>query len=397
MLIFISLLCAVVAGSRLADSKIEGNTMTTTMPLDRVVYVAMQGLGKVTVEARAGHLSGKLTCESEIANTYCLLWTPEHNAFKFDITGVDNKVNLKLRAFARSTSESIKYKVVSGAGLALPNIGSTFVQLNGIKDVSAHYPLQPASVQDLHVHLQSSSSHRANYANRLTVSHLGAGGKLSTDASGRIATLKLKKPEGPFVHLKVSAEAGSHAILSAEHPKASTASHLAVDTLADPVATQVKSSQLGGLNQAPYDLTYTKSETSTDPITDELVNDGSHWLEDGEPEFRILDEELRVGRVIGRGHFGEVHEVFDFKFGVQAAAKLLKKSRKMKSIGGIREINKEVNVLNKLPVHQNICRFFRAFETTAYVYLPYQDRDRDGELRCRQHVCTIRQKKSHRV
>ena len=367
MLIFISLLCAVVAGSRLADSKIEGNTMTTTMPLDRVVYVAMQGLGKVTVEARAGHLSGKLTCESEIANTYCLLWTPEHNAFKISASESGTHLARLSVAGLSARGGSLTYKVMSGSHLTMDR-PSAHVQLNGIKEVKASVTLDQNSNLGTILRLSTLNPEVAQYSNRLTMHLLGSDQRLGTDASGRRAEILLKTPIGNALELKLSSDAGNKVHLQALHPQ-----HPSVAAHASALSTVRNHPDMGKFSSIKV-LEEVNVKNVPVAHNQEIASahlSHHHWLLDGETEFKILEEEVNYKKLLGRGHFGEVFEALDKRLNIAVAVKVIKKTAELNSDKGKALINSEVKILDRLPVHENVCRFYRAFETQQEVDFDY--------------------------
>jgi hypothetical protein len=282
-----------------------------------------------------------------------------------------------------SSKQPMQFTVYAGEGIDFKQLPNTFIELMGAKSLKVRLSNPSLQKNGLHLSLRSVLT-QADYLNRLTMEVHGQTKKVATDASGRSASIHLSKVEKEHLDVVLSSEAGTTVHFSATSGDLKSSAHLSSAAVHQKTPFKFFSAH------------YVATETSTDPIEDELAYDhDTHWLADGATTFVDVEEELTLGPVLGRGHFGLVHKVFDKRFKVDAVAKFLRKSRKMKEINGATEMNNEVAILNMLPVHPNVCRYFRSFETLEEVGITHQDRHGDGRLRPRQHVYALQRQKSH--
>lgn len=356
MLALLFLLSLGVSAGQLTDLQKMDNPQIAEMPLDRLVYLSIKGQGTITVEAKRSGVTHLFNCESPSDRSFCVLWTAEHHLFGSAKKEINEKIQLKIKP-NYSSGHLLQFKLESADHLELQGLSSSHIQLNGAKHLTVAYPSASNVKHGLHISLTSLTPHKADYLNRLTLETLGNSNLLATDASGRTAAIHLDKSAISQGHLKVSSELGSSI-------------HLAfTDKIREPIIEDRRAKKAGFLKFFnPAVAGHLSKEESLDPKFDRLAdNSNTHWLNDGATEFLDLKTELTIGKTVGEGHFGIVKEVYDKKLKVDGVAKFIKKSRKMDEENGAVEVNNEVKILNKLPVHVNVCRFYRAFETRAYV------------------------------
>jgi len=86
-------------------------------------------------------------------------------------------------------------------------------------------------------------------------------------------------------------------------------------------------------------------------------------------EFDRLTDNLLLHKKLGRGSFGVVYEAYDLVLHKEVAAKQMNKKHLEELDAGPLDVHQELKALRKLPVHENICGFYRSFETVNDVWL----------------------------
>lgn len=385
----ILLIMAMARCTILTDAIIHDNVMRTSMPVDRLVYVAIRGKGNVHVQARLNGATKSIECRSPDIQSVCVLWNGHDSSIGMQTASKD-VIALDLVGSVEKGQGHMSYKVISGSAVVLPS-RSASLQLNAIKGVQVLIPAECPDNEGVHLSMSSENAQVADYMNRLTmdIHNLENGVHLytATDASGRQASISLNKDtlakslSGSSLLVKLQTQIPSIVHLSATCQ--ATVSHLAQTT---PSTFNFK----GKLSSMEV-----VSHLGDDPKFDELADDhDTHWLRDGATEFKVLNDEFETITRVGLGHFGAVYRVKDKQNGLVLVAKLLRKSKSMANDNGANEINREVSVLSALPDHPNVCKFYRAFETLEEVSEFNLDRTHHGRLRQRESISKIYEKTS---
>lgn len=92
------------------------------------------------------------------------------------------------------------------------------------------------------------------------------------------------------------------------------------------------------------------------------------WLSLRIKKFSSVFDQLEAMQSIGSGHFGTVYSAYDKMLNINVAVKKLDKKKLLEDDEDRTIVIHELKVLEKLPIHKNICRFFRAFEDEDAVY-----------------------------
>lgn len=85
------------------------------------------------------------------------------------------------------------------------------------------------------------------------------------------------------------------------------------------------------------------------------------------PEGKPNDSQLQIGFKMGEGSFAKVYEGYDKMLKKTVAIKVFDKKTVMQHQRKKELLQKEVEILSKLPSHENICEFYRLWEDTNTV------------------------------
>ncbi len=96
------------------------------------------------------------------------------------------------------------------------------------------------------------------------------------------------------------------------------------------------------------------------------------WKPTGDEAFPDIDSQLKIGFKMGEGSFATVYEGFDKVIRKNVAIKVFDKSRLLQSEKRIELIQKEIEVISKIPSHPNICEFYRVVEDKKKVVPAHQ-------------------------
>ena len=96
------------------------------------------------------------------------------------------------------------------------------------------------------------------------------------------------------------------------------------------------------------------------------------WKPTAEETFPDIDSQLKIGFKMGEGAFATVYEGFDKVIRKNVAIKVFDKSKLLQSEKRIELIQKEIDVISKIPSHPNICEFYRVVEDRKKVRPAHQ-------------------------
>ncbi|XP_047330895.1 calcium-dependent protein kinase 24 [Impatiens glandulifera] len=81
-----------------------------------------------------------------------------------------------------------------------------------------------------------------------------------------------------------------------------------------------------------------------------------------------INEKYKLGKEMGRGEFGVTYECVDRDSGESLACKKISKS-KLRTEIDVEDVRREVKIMKRLPLHDNIVRYKEVFEDKEDVYL----------------------------
>lgn len=93
------------------------------------------------------------------------------------------------------------------------------------------------------------------------------------------------------------------------------------------------------------------------------------WKPTGDEAFPDIESQLKIGFKMGEGSFATVYEGFDKVIRKNVAIKVFDKSRLLQSEKRIELIQKEIEVISRIPSHPNVCEFYRVVEDKKKVHL----------------------------
>ncbi|KAH7299435.1 hypothetical protein KP509_24G011200 [Ceratopteris richardii] len=79
-------------------------------------------------------------------------------------------------------------------------------------------------------------------------------------------------------------------------------------------------------------------------------------------------QKYEKGKLLGRGQFGCTYAATDVATGENVAVKMIEKKNMILPIA-VEDVKREVKILKVLSGHENIVRFYDAFEDDDYVYI----------------------------
>ncbi|XP_047322619.1 calcium-dependent protein kinase 28-like [Impatiens glandulifera] len=84
--------------------------------------------------------------------------------------------------------------------------------------------------------------------------------------------------------------------------------------------------------------------------------------------LKDFDKRYTLGKLLGHGQFGYTYVGIDKSNGDRVAVKRIEKSKMVLPIA-VEDVKREVKILEELTGHENVVRFFNAFEDSNYVYI----------------------------
>jgi len=100
---------------------------------------------------------------------------------------------------------------------------------------------------------------------------------------------------------------------------------------------------------------------------DESPMNPRYWTD--KMKYSNIDEEVVLGKQIGRGGFGAAFEVFDKILQKNCVVKKVFKKLKPNGSTNYLTLKRELSILKHLPQHKNICQYYRHFETDDAVWI----------------------------
>ncbi|KAI4325432.1 hypothetical protein MLD38_030833 [Melastoma candidum] len=81
-----------------------------------------------------------------------------------------------------------------------------------------------------------------------------------------------------------------------------------------------------------------------------------------------FDRRYTIGKLLGHGQFGYTYVAMDKETGDRVAVKKIEKNKMVLPIA-VEDVKREVEILRALAGHENVVRFYNAFEDDSYVYI----------------------------
>ncbi|CAH9105803.1 unnamed protein product [Cuscuta europaea] len=81
-----------------------------------------------------------------------------------------------------------------------------------------------------------------------------------------------------------------------------------------------------------------------------------------------FDKRYTLGKLLGHGQFGYTYVAIDKSAGDRVAVKKIEKNKMLLPIA-VEDVKREVKILKALTGHENVVRFYNAFEDADYVYI----------------------------
>ncbi|PON42670.1 Serine/threonine protein kinase [Parasponia andersonii] len=81
-----------------------------------------------------------------------------------------------------------------------------------------------------------------------------------------------------------------------------------------------------------------------------------------------FDKRYTIGKLLGHGQFGYTYVATDKANGDRVAVKRIEKNKMVLPIA-VEDVKREVKILQELTGHENVVRFYNAFEDDSYVYI----------------------------
>jgi len=346
------------------------------MPGVAQAYLLLSGKGSATISLydTSSRKQQKITCHAKESNSLCLLWS------SLSEEAPNSPKKLVLTSFGDVSSSDMKpfeVKLFGGNYANLESSNILDIQTNGVSHLQAtidladkeklnkfNNPKMFVSIKSTGLaskvnlphdeHLVGKLAHLVQEKRVSQIStkglpkngielELNAADKRGCDTSSCYYTLSVQLPK--YKHLKLSTRLSSfdsEPTFKEEH-----------------IASFKKNSHL----------------SSTDVLTFWSASDETTGVKStkeatlAKSEFDKLSDNLLLGKMIGRGAFGTVYKCFDHIHKLDLVAKQINKRLLIKKGSGPEEVQSELRALRKLPVHKNVCRFYRVFETVTDVWI----------------------------